>query len=192
MSHEPTLRTVFVSDIFPTPDNPRSTIDQTAPAFLELVESIRANGILQPPLGRPHPTDPNIIDLRAGERRYRAAVAAGLSAIPILVRDMDDKTAMEITVLENLQRQDLSPLEEARGIRSLIESGHPIEHIAAELGKTAAWMTRRSKLLDLTADWRKFAEETHIPAAHLELIARYSPDVQARLFERTAENQRNS
>ncbi len=183
MSTAPLLQQIPTLFILPTPDNPRSAIDQSAPAFLELVESIRAKGILQPLLARPHPTIPDYYDLRAGERRYRAGLAAGLQDLPVIVRHMDDRTAMEITVLENLQRQDLSPLEEARGIRSLLDSGHTPAEIAAELGKSPGWIARRAKLLTLTAAWRKFADKHHAPAAHLELIARYPAEIQDRLAD---------
>lgn len=110
----PCLRMVPVEDVVPTPDNPRKRIDTKAPDFLELVESVKALGILQPLVARPHPTQAGKLDLRAGHRRHEAARAAGLAEVPVMVREMSDRVAMEVTVLENLQRVDLTPMEEAR------------------------------------------------------------------------------
>lgn len=183
----PCLRMARVEDVVPTPDNPRKRIDTKAPDFLELVESVKALGILQPLVARPHPQQPGKLDLRAGHRRHEAAKVAGLTEVPVMVREMSDRVAMEVTVLENLQRVDLTPMEEARGVKLLKESGHDLEEIAAQMGKSRAWIMRRANLLNLDEQWQEWGEEKGISAAHLELIARYDERTQLRLFGELAE-----
>jgi ParB/RepB/Spo0J family partition protein len=168
--------------VWPTPDNPRRQIDTAAAPFLELVASVKVHGILQPLIARPHPSEPGVLDLRAGNRRLMAAQAAGLRMVPVMVREMDDRTAMEITVLENMNREDLTPMEEARGVDALIRTGHDLDEIAERLGKTRGWVARRAGLLALTEQWKEWAEERKVGAAHLELIARLPVAVQDLLF----------
>jgi ParB/RepB/Spo0J family partition protein len=168
--------------IRPTPDNPRRAIDVNAAAFRELVESVRVHGILQPLIARLHPTEAGALDLRAGNRRLLAAIGAGLAEVPVLVREMDDRTAMEITVLENMAREDLTPMEEARGVDALIRTGHDLDEIAERLGKSRGWVARRAGLLALTPAWVEWAEARSISAAHLELVARLAPGLQDALF----------
>ncbi len=168
--------------IRPTPDNPRRAIDVNAPAFRELVESVRVHGILQPLIARLHPTESGALDLRAGNRRWLAAIEAGLAEVPVMVREMDDRTAMEITVLENMAREDLTPMEEARGVDALIRTGHDLDEIAERLGKSRGWVARRAGLLALTPAWVEWAEGRNVGAAHLELIARLPVAVQDQLF----------
>lgn len=172
-----TVQAIPLDRIIPTPDNPRR-IDPNAPALAELAASIKARGQLQAGIGRPHPSAEGKIDLRAGSRRYHACRMAGLDTMLVSVLDLTDAEAMEITVLENLQRSDLNPMEEAAGVQSLIDTGHPLEVIAADIGKPVSWVARRARLTKLSPAWRKLAIEHSLPAAHLELIARFSPEVQ--------------
>lgn len=150
---------------------------------MELVASVRVHGILQPLIARPHPTAPGVLDLRAGNRRLMAALEAGLRMVPVMVREMDDRTAMEITVLENMNREDLTPMEEARGVDALIRTGHDLDEIAERLGKTRGWVVKRAGLLALTGEWIRWAEEWKISAAHMELLARLPKGLQDQLFE---------
>ena len=179
----PAIQAIALAKIIPTLDNPRRKIKPNDPKLLELAESIKRSTQLQPGVGRPHPTKPGCIDLRAGCRRHAACTAAGLDTMLVVVRDMDDRTAMEVTVLENLQRDDLSPLEEARGIQKLLEVGEDPDVIASKMGKDRVWLKRRAQLLKLTPKWAEWAEEYNIGPAHLELIARYSPATQDELFD---------
>lgn len=172
-----------IGNVIPTPDNPRRKIDEKCPKFLELVASVRSHGIIQALVGRPHPAQAGKIDLRAGHRRLRAAQVAGLKEVPITVRAMDDRTAMEITVIENMDREDLTPLEEARGVKLLKETGHNLDEIAASMGKSRGWIARRAALCSLSKKWQEFAEEHNVSAAHLELVARYDAPTQARLWD---------
>lgn len=173
-----------VDKIYPTQDNPRRKIDPKSPKFLELVESIKTRGILQAPVGRPHPDVTRVgIDLRAGARRYAAAVAAGLKEIEVNVIDMDDREAMAVTICENKDREDLTPMEEARGVAHMLNSGWDREAVADKLGKSVGWCVRRAQLMKLDPIWQATADELNISAPHLELIARYDAEVQQDLFD---------
>lgn len=196
------IHSIAIHQLVPTRDNPRK-IRPNDPALKELTESVRSLGILQPLIARPMPpaTLPTgwpkaviaahkrgeaIYDLRAGHRRLAAAEAVGLELVPVVVREMDDKTAMEITVSENLQRENLTPLEESEGVQHLLDVGWDVQAIADRLGKTASWVARRAKLRDLNELWRRAIEEredlARWPATVLELVARLPSATQDLLF----------
>ncbi len=176
-----------LADVIPTPDNPRR-IAKNDPKIKELADSIQQTGLLQPVVCRPHPQQPGRYDLRAGFRRFLAHEMNGADEIMAIVRDMDDATAMEITVLENLQREQLSPLEEARGVQALLDTGHNIRQIADDIGKPAAWVYRRASLTKLVPDLVKEVNDEEsrwhrASAALLELIARLPPERQEQIRE---------
>lgn len=173
--------------LIPREDNPRH-VNTKSKSFGELVESIRAAGIVTPLLGRPHPQMPGCVELLAGHRRRLAGEAAGLEEYPVVVREMDDRTALEMLVFENLDRENLTPLEEARGVDLLLKSNHEAAEIASRMGKTVQWVARRRQLLQLTAAWKKWAEEREVSAAHLELVARLPKAAQEDLFEELTED----
>lgn len=199
------LQMIEVERLIPTPDNPRVLREDKS--FAELVESIRSVGILQPLIARPMSvemelasmnlpsgTRPKTVgtgtlyDLRAGHRRLAAAKKAGLKTVPVVVREMDDKTAMEVTIAENLQRENLHPLEESRGIQRLLDVGWEIESIADRLGKSACWVARRAKLCELSPAWQKAIGDpartvSTWPASLLELIARLPAATQDDVLE---------
>jgi ParB family chromosome partitioning protein len=123
-------------------------MDQTA--LDELTESIRVRGILQPLLARPHPGTSGRYQIIAGERRWRAAAAAGLHEVPVLVRDMPDSEAASAALVENLQRQDLNAIEEAEGFhRLLTEFGLTQETLAQAVGKSRSHVANTLRLLNL-------------------------------------------
>lgn len=173
--------------LIPREDNPRH-VNTKSKSFVELVASVRAAGIVTPLLGRPHPQMPGCVELLAGHRRRLAGEAAGLEEYPVVVREMDDRTALEVLVFENLDRENLTPLEEARGVDLLLRSQHEPAEIAGRMGKTVQWVARRRQLLELTGQWKKWAEEKEVSAAHLELVARLPKTVQDGLFERLTEH----
>lgn len=132
----------------PGPFQPRGPLDSTALA--ELTASIKASGLLQPILVRPHPTTPGRFQIIAGERRWRASREAGLGAVPAVVRALSDVDAMAAALVENLQRADLNPIEEARGYRRLIdEFGLTHDGLAAAVGKSRTHLTNMLRLLAL-------------------------------------------
>lgn len=178
-----TWQLVPVNDLLPRADNPRR-VNVSSEAFRALVASIGSAGIVTPLLGRPHPTEVGCVELLAGHRRRCAGLEAGLTEFPVIVREMDDRTAMEVLVFENLDRENLTPMEEARGVQLLLSSGHDAQEIADRMGKSRAWVARRANLLNLTRQWQEWAEEKGVSAAHLELIARWPKERQGDLLGR--------
>ncbi len=179
----PQIQQIPIGRVIPTPDNPRRFLDND-PHLAELAASIRQFGILQPLLARPHPIQVGAFDLRAGERRLRAAVMVELVTVPVIVREMSDEEALEVTVLENLQRENLHPLEEAKGVALLLERrGWNQAEVAAHLGKSERWVARRAAIARLSPAWRKEFLDPTSPvagwsAAHMEAIAAYPVEVQ--------------
>ena len=132
------------------PDQPRQTFDEADLA--DLTESIREKGVLQPILLRPRPGHPGDYQIVVGERRWRASQLAGLKTIPAVVRELDDRATLEIALIENLQRADLNPMEEAEGLgRLATESGLTQEQIARAVGKSRPYVANMLRLLSLPA-----------------------------------------
>jgi ParB family transcriptional regulator, chromosome partitioning protein len=145
---------------------PRRQFD--AAQIEELAESIRAQGVLQPLLVRPHPELPGEFEILAGERRWRAAQAARLAELPVLVRDIGHREALEIALVENVQRQDLNSIEEARGYQRLIaEFGHTQEEIARVTGKSRPHIANLVRLLNLPEAVIMLVEEGKLTAGHV-------------------------
>jgi ParB family chromosome partitioning protein len=137
------VRVIPVDNIDSNPNQPRTVFDKDA--LHELAASVREHGVLQPILVRP--LGQNRYQLVAGERRWRAAREAGLATIPALVEDLDDDTALEIAIIENLQREDLSPLEEAAMYDRMVrEHGYSIRKLAEKLGKDKGYLENRLRL----------------------------------------------
>lgn len=182
--HAPTFARLALADLRPSPDNPRRIADDD-PTIAELAESLRTLGQIEPIVVR-HPGAGTLIiegeprfEILAGERRFRAAKLAGLETIEAKVLEIDDATALEITVVENLQREDLHPLDEARGVRSLLNSGRSIDQIADRLGKRPAWVAQRAQLTALIEEWVALAaKRAELSVAHLEQVARLPEAVQ--------------
>ena len=142
------IRAIPIELLSPGAFQPRAPID--AASLAELTESIRARGVLQPLLARPHPLAPDRYEIIAGERRWRAAQAAGLHEVPALVRDFTDPEAMAAALVENLQRQDLNAIEEAQGYRRLLdEFGMSQEALGEAVGKSRSHVANTLRLLNL-------------------------------------------
>ena len=140
-----TVGEVALKNLKPNPYQPRKTFDPDK--LRELEESIRQSGVIQPLIVRKKGRQYEIV---AGERRWRAAKAAGLTKVPVVVREYDDSAMMEVALVENMQRSDLDPMEEARGIQNLMESlGLTQEEAAAKLGKSRAAVANALRLLKL-------------------------------------------
>ncbi len=143
-----TVRQVPLDLLEPNPFQPRTIIEPAA--LEELAQSIRLRGILQPLLVRPHPATADRFQIVAGERRWRAAGAAGLHEVPALVREMADTEAAAIALVENLQRQDLNPIDEAEGYdRLLTQFGLTQEALGQAVGKSRSHVTNMLRLLNL-------------------------------------------
>ena len=154
---------------------PRKSFDEASLA--ELAESIREHGIIQPLTVRKLAT--GYYQIIAGERRWRAARLAGLSEVPVIVMEADDRKAAELAMIENLQREDLNPMEEAAGFQSLIETYHMTqEEAAARVGKSRSAVTNALRLLSLTPSVRKLVEEGTLSAGHARALLPLSPALQ--------------
>jgi ParB family transcriptional regulator, chromosome partitioning protein len=149
--HTTGVRHIPVDRIEPNPENPRLAFDESS--LQELASSIREHGILQPILVRPLPE--NRYQLIAGERRWRASQLAQQGTIPAIVEEIDDDTALEIAIIENLQREDLSPLEEATMYDRMIrDHGYSIRKLADKLGKDKGYVENRLRLADAPEEIR--------------------------------------
>lgn len=173
--------TLPITLLEPGPFQPRMTMD--AGALDELVASIRQQGVLQPLLARPHPTTAGMHQIIAGERRWRAAGAAGLAEVPVLVRPLSDADAMAAALVENLQRQDLDAIEEAEGYRRLLhEFGVTQERLGEAVGKSRSHVTNTVRLLQLPQGVRDQVRSGALTAGHARaLLAHPDPEAAARL-----------
>lgn len=159
--------TLPIDEIEPNRDQPRKTFDKTALA--ELADSIRAHGVLQPLLVRP--SADGSYRLVAGERRYRAARMAGLTEVPVTVREMTDEEESVFALIENLQREDLNAIEEAEGLKQLIESyGLTQEQAASRVGKSRTAVTNALRLLNLPQTVSDLVKNGKISMGHARAL----------------------
>lgn len=162
------LQEISVSSIDPNPNQPRNLFDEDSLA--ELSASIKAIGLLQPILVRPS-TTPDRFELIAGERRWRASKRAGLSTIPAIVRVTDDVSSVEQALVENLHRQDLTPLEEAAAYQQLLEDfSMTHEQVASKVGKSRSAITNSLRLLSLPPTIQQYLAEGRLSAGHAKAI----------------------
>jgi ParB family chromosome partitioning protein len=178
------VRIVPVDRIDPNPQQPRVVFEESALA--ELAASIREHGVLQPILVRP--TGPNQYQIVAGERRWRASRLAGLTAIPALIEEIDDDTALEISIIENLQREDLTPLDEAAMYDRMVhEHGYSIRRLAEKLGKDKGYLENRLRLAGAPAEIRELVSLRKDSLSHAyELMKVEDPKKRRRLTEQVA------
>ncbi len=161
------LRTLPVERLRPGRFQPRRRFDQQA--IDDLVESVREKGILQPLLVRRLGEDD--YEIIAGERRWRAAQAAMLHEVPVIVRDFSDGEALEVALVENLQREDLSPLEEAEGYRRLLEEfSHTQEQLAQVVGKSRSHVANTMRLLGLPEPVKQMVDDGELTAGHARAL----------------------
>lgn len=154
-----------VARVQASPLQPRQRFDETAIA--ELAASVSERGVLQPILVRP--TDEGY-EVVAGERRLRAARLAGLESIPAVVREMSDQEALEVAIVENLQREDLNDVEQARAYRQLLDFGLSQEQVAAAVGKSRSAVANTLRLLTLAPEAQAAIEDGEITAGHARAI----------------------
>ena len=163
------VRPIPLDLLEPSPFQPRLAMEPEA--LNELAASVRARGILQPLLVRPHPQQPQCFQIIAGERRWRAAALAGLHEVPALVRTLSDSDAMAAALVENLQRQDLNPLEEAEGYLRLVqEFGLTQETLAAAVGKSRGHISNTMRLMGLPASVQTALRGGEITAGHARAL----------------------
>ena len=166
---QPGIRGLAIDVLRPGPFQPRGPMDVAALA--ELTDSIRARGILQPLLVRTHPETTGLYQIIAGERRWRAAAAAGLHEVPALVRVLSDADAMAAALVENLQREDLNPIEEAQGYARLTgEFGMTHEALAQAIGKSRAHVGNTLRLLNLPSRVQEMLRAGSLTAGHARAL----------------------
>jgi len=163
------IKRLPVDFIVPNRQNPRRDFDTGQ--LEELTNSIREKGVMQPLLVRPSATDPNLFEIIAGERRWRAAQRAGLHEVPVIVREVDDKEALELAIIENVQRADLNPLEEAQGYGQLMEQfDYTQQDLAQVIGKSRSHVANTLRLLKLPPDVRDMLARGDLTAGHARTL----------------------
>lgn len=175
--------TAAIEDLHPGRMQPRTRLD--AETLLELAASIREHGVLEPILVRKRPSGG--FEIIAGERRWRAAQQAGLKEVPIFVHDLDDEGAFEAALVENLQREDLNPMETARAFQRLVDNyGYTQETIATKVGKERSTVANALRLLKLPNDVAELVEEGQLSEGHARALLS-APNVSSmRKLARTA------
>lgn len=156
---------VPIEFIEPNPDQPRRTFD--ADRLEELAASIREKGVIQPLIVRRHPRKDNHYEIVAGERRWRAAQIAQQHELPVIIRDLSDTEVLEVAIIENIQRADLNPLEEALSYRQLMDRfGHTQEKLAEALSKSRSHIANQLRLLNLPVEVQDFLRDGKLTAGH--------------------------
>ena len=161
--------TLPIEQVYPGRSQPRTIFAQTE--IDELADSIRQLGILQPLIVRPHPTRTGSYEIIAGERRWRAAQVARLHEVPALVRELSDGEALEVAIVENLQRENLSPIEEAEAYKRLMdEFSHTQEALAKIVGKSRSHVANMLRLLQLPANAKEMLMDGRLSAGHARAL----------------------
>lgn len=182
------LEEVGLDEITPGRYQPRSDID---PEALEaLAQSIRTQGVVQPIVVRPHPEATDVLhyELIAGERRWRAARIAGLERIPALIREVPDRIAMAVGLIENIQRENLNPLEEAMALRRLIDECEMTHQACAEaVGRSRASVSNLLRLMELNEDVREFVRRGDLEMGHARALLGLEGEIQSTVARQVAD-----
>jgi len=166
---ETRINKLSLSEIMPNRYQPRKNFDQDN--LNDLANSIRERGVIQPIIVRKSETDNSKYEIIAGERRWLAAQKAGLHDIPVVVTDVDDLKSLEFAIVENVQRNDLNPLEEAEGYKRLIdEFSYDQDKVSKFIGKSRSYITNSLRILSLPREVLKFVEEKKITAGHAKIL----------------------
>ena len=174
------FKLIRISDIQKNPYQPRKEFSKEK--IEELAQSIKENGLIQPIIVRQSPVIG--YEILAGERRYRASIAAGLSEVPVIIKNLSDQDMMIHSIIENLQREDLNPIEEAKAYQSLIDKGYTHADIAEKMGKSRPYITNLVRLLTLPDFILTEVEAGKLSQAHARLLIQLSTDEQKKLLYR--------
>ena len=174
------FKIVQIKDIQKNPYQPRKEFSEEK--IQELAQSIKENGLIQPIIVRKSPVFG--YEILAGERRYRASIAAGLSEVPVIVKQLSDQDMMLHSIIENLQRENLNPIEEAKAYQSLIDKGFTHTEIAEKMGKSRPYITNLVRLLGLPKHILIEVESGKLSQAHARLLIQLSSDKQDKLLNR--------
>jgi len=180
---EETMREISVASLRPGRYQPRTRMDEASLA--QLADSVRARGVIQPIVVRP--VDGGQYEILAGERRWRAARMAGLERVPAVVREVPDEAALGIGLIENIQREDLNPIEEANGLKRLIEE-FKLTHdeVAQAIGRSRAGVTNLLRLLELAGAVQAMVQDGRIDMGHARALLALGKSKQVELAERIA------
>lgn len=177
--------TLRLTEIEPNRNQPRADFDENS--LSELAESIQKHGLIQPIVVRP--TSSGAYQIVAGERRWRACRMAGLSEVPVVIKELDDRNYFEVALVENLQREDLNPVEEAQGYRTLVEAyGLTQEQVAESVGKSRSAVTNALRLLNLSEAALEALKNGEITAGHARAILAADSDALAAEMLKAAQN----
>ena len=174
------FKIVQIKDIQKNPYQPRKEFSEEK--IQELAQPIKENGLIQPIIVRKSPVLG--YEILAGERRYRASIAAGLSEVPVIVKQLSDQDMMLHSIIENLQRENLNPIEEAKAYQSLIDKGFTHTEIAEKMGKSRPYITNLVRLLGLPKHILTEVESGRLSQAHARLLIQLSSDKQDKLLNR--------
>ena len=174
------FKIVQIKDIQKNPYQPRKEFSEEK--IQELAQSIKENGLIQPIIVRKSPVLG--YEILAGERRYRASIVAGLSEVPVIVKQLSDQDMMLHSIIENLQRENLNPIEEAKAYQSLIDKGFTHTEIAEKMGKSRPYITNLVRLLGLPKHILTEVESGRLSQAHARLLIQLSSDKQDKLLNR--------
>ena len=174
------FKIVQIKDIQKNPYQPRKEFSEEK--IQELAQSIKENGLIQPIIVRKSPVLG--YEILAGERRYRASIAAGLSEVPVIVKQLSDQDMMLHSIIENLQRENLNPIEEAKAYQFLIDKGFTHTEIAEKMGKSRPYITNLVRLLGLPKHILTEVESGKLSQAHARLLIQLSSDKQDKLLNR--------
>lgn len=174
------FKIVQIKDIQKNPYQPRKEFSEEK--IQELAQSIKENGLIQPIIVRKSPVLG--YEILAGERRYRASIAAGLSEVPVIVKQLSDQDMMLHSIIENLQRENLNPIEEAKAYQSLIDKGFTHTEIAEKMGKSRPYITNLVRLLGLPKHILIEVKSGKLSQAHARLLIQLSSDKQDKLLNR--------
>lgn len=164
------VKQIPIVQISPNPDQPRKIFNESE--LKDLSESIKEKGVLVPIILRAVQNKPYLYEIVAGERRYRAAQMAGLGEIPALVKNLDDKNAMEIALIENVQRENLNPIEEADGYENLMQKcGYSLEDVSKLIGKSISYIRNLMRINSLPESVKQLIRDGKISASHARTIA---------------------
>ncbi|MGX9356018.1 ParB/RepB/Spo0J family partition protein [Roseobacteraceae bacterium S113] len=162
-------RVVPIEKIYANPDQPRKQFSEEA--LEDLSRSIAERGVIQPLIVRAHPSEDDAYEIVAGERRWRAAQRANLHELPIIIRAFSDTEVLEVAIIENVQRADLNPVEEAAGYRALMEKfGHTQDQVAKALGKSRSHIANILRLLSLPDDLQRKVEAGDLSMGHARAL----------------------
>jgi len=173
-------QTIAIDLVFPNPDQPRRSFDEEK--LDDLANSIKEKGIIQPLIVRTHPKKQGCFEIVAGERRWRAAQRANVHQVPAIIKEFSDTEVLEIAIIENIQRADLNPVEEAAGYVQLMEKfGHTQEQLSKALGKSRSHIANTMRLLQLSQQLQEYLADGRLSSGHARaLITADDPDALAK------------